>query len=56
METTLFDNYCPVNWWIDRMGNMEFIHDQTGGIMNPAFYWHMIKESDKTGFNISALT
>lgn len=55
MEDETFKSYCPVMWWIDRMGNIEFIDDQTKEIMNPAFYRHMLREADRTNFNASAL-
>lgn len=51
-----FRNYNPVDWWLDRMGNMQFIEDQKDGIMQPAFYWEMIRIADKTGFSINTLT
>lgn len=55
MENTLFESYEPVTWWIDRIGNMEFIDDQSNVTFQPEFYWHMIRIADKTGFNFNAL-
>jgi hypothetical protein len=55
MENEQFRNYDPVMFWIDRIGNMEFTDDQSSGTFAPAFYWHMIRISDKTGFNFNAL-
>lgn len=55
MEETLFKNYDPVAWWIDRMFVMQFIHEQQDSQMNPAFYWHMLREADRTNFNAGAL-
>lgn len=56
MESTLFKSYDPAMWWIDRLGNMEFINDQHfNDTMNPAYYCHMIRLVDKAQFNLSAL-
>jgi hypothetical protein len=56
MEDTLFSTYDPVDWWIDRLGNMEFIEDQkSGSILNPAFWHHMIRVADIANVNPSSL-
>ena len=56
MENELFANYDPVMWWIDRIGNMEFIDDQCNATYAVEFYWHTIRIADRTGFNFNALT
>lgn len=56
MEAVLFASYDPVDWWIDRIGNMEFIEDQkSGAILNSAFWHHMIRVADDNNFNPSSL-
>lgn len=56
MEADLFATYDPVDWWIDRLGNMEFIEDQkSGAILQPAFWHHMIRIADKSHFNPNSL-
>ncbi len=56
MEDQIFNQYDPFDFWVDRLGNMSFIEDQKdAGQLNPAFYFHMVRISDNTGFNVNSL-
>lgn len=51
-----FRNYDPFDFWVDRLGNMEFIEDQKdAGQLNTAYYFHMVRVSSNTGFNVNSL-
>lgn len=56
MEDQIFNQYDPFDFWVDRLGNMSFIEDQKdAGQLNPDFYFHMVRITSNSGFNVNSV-
>ena len=50
----LFKSYDRAGWWIDRMGQMEFLDDQLTGAgvtFQPEFYQSTFRDFDRLNFH-----